>query len=176
MIWGWESSRRHRKTEQRTLEDLGPALPSVEEAALEHPHFPLNCSAVTGGSNGAGKGITLEGLQRKLMSLKFWSIKVTLHSATEAMGQWKHIAVCSPNSKIKTQEATECCRHWPWLYHLANLCCLWGCTAVSEKTNLMISRGVSVYFSPLFLERGGRNNKPKTLLHNQNAESIYVLY
>lgn len=63
MIWGWESSRRHRKTVQRTLGDLGPALPRVvEEAAPEHPHSPLNCSAVTGGSNGAGKGITLEGL------------------------------------------------------------------------------------------------------------------
>lgn len=48
---------------QRTLGDLGPALPRVvEEAAPEHPRSPLNCSAVTGGSNGAGKGITLEGL------------------------------------------------------------------------------------------------------------------
>lgn len=56
MIWGWESSRRHRKTVQRTLGDLGPALPRVEEAAPEHPHSPLNCSAVTGGIKWCRKG------------------------------------------------------------------------------------------------------------------------
>lgn len=36
---------------------------------------------------GTRKDTALEGLKRQLMSVKFWSIKVILHSATEAMGQ-----------------------------------------------------------------------------------------
>lgn len=123
--------------------------PEAVQTASEHPlsHLELlgrqqaqDALLRPRGTNGTRKDKALEGLKPKLMFLKFWSIKVILHSATEAMGQWKQITVHSPNRKIKTQEAAECCRHWPWLHNLANLCCLWGCTAVSEKTNLLVQK------------------------------------
>lgn len=132
------------------------------------------------GMNGTRKDTALEGLKRKLMFLKFWSIKVILHSATEAMGQWKQITVHSPNRKIKTQEAAECCRHWPWLHNLANLCCLWGCTAVSEKTNLLLQKllfyiiFLSFPFFPQTLAFVSKE-KPKSIFHIQNANSCSLL-
>lgn len=174
MDWGW----RNCAQEQEVLENGGgdsrgdpqPALPEAVQTAPEHPFSALELLGRQqaqyallrpGGMNGTRKDTALERLKRKLMSLKFWSIKVILHSATEAMGQWKQITVHSPNGKIKTQEAAECCRHWPWLHNLANLCCLWGCTAVSEKTNLLVQKLLFYiiflsFFSrhqPLFLEK-----------------------
>lgn len=106
------------------METLGRALgqPEAVETAPEHPFSSLeplggqqaqDALLRPRGAAGTGKDTALGGLKRKLMSLKFWSIKVILHSATEAMGQRKQITVHSPSRKIKTQEAAASCRHWP---------------------------------------------------------------
>lgn len=142
-------SERCRRMVLRTLGGTLCQL-EAEQTALDIPALLQGRGADSTGCPGMAQERIhqLEGLQRKWMSLKFWSIKVILYPATEAVGQWKQITVHSPNRKIKTQEAAECCRHWPWLHNPANLCCLWGCTAVSEKTNLLVQR---LLFSIIFL-------------------------
>lgn len=127
-----------------------PGQPGAEQTALDIPALLQSRRAHSAGCPGTAQERIqqLEGLQREWMSLKFWSIKVILYPATEAVGQRKQITVHSPNRKIKTQEAAKCCRQWPWLHNPANSCCLWGCTAVSEKTNLLVQK---LLFSIMFL-------------------------
>lgn len=140
--WGWENSAQEPDAQENGGgHSPGPpcpwlcrqsqSIPSLLQILLhwaESQHNGL-CWHPRNEQHKKGQGLKLE-----LMCLKFGSIKVILHSATGAMGQWKQIAVHCPNRRIKTQEAAECWRRWPWLHNLANLCCLWGCTAVREKT------------------------------------------